>query len=51
MRVRLFGLAVSFLVAVVATPTAHGQSPLQRDALTRLRDSLTYAHDLSLIHI
>ena len=45
MRVRLFGLALSLFVAVLATPSAHGQSPLQRDALTRLRDSLTYARD------
>jgi len=45
MRVRLVGLAVSLLVALVAAPSARAQSPQQRDALTRLRDSLTYARD------
>lgn len=38
-------LGVALLAALCAAPPTYAQSPLQREALTRLRDSLSYARD------
>jgi|CXWL01.1.fsa_nt_gi hypothetical protein len=45
MRGRSLALGATLLVALLAAPSARAQSPLQREALTRLRDSLSFARD------